>query len=91
MIQMEPCSPLYALHATSDEKFSEKKIIARSNRLQVSVGSCGIFYELDRPNGPIVKKEIPAMNHLLDHQNYVETGCTIQKIKELREQSGTTY
>ena len=74
---MEPCSPLYALHATSDVKFSEQKIIARSNRLQVSIGTFGIFYELDRPIGPIVKKEIPAMNHLLDHQNYVETGCTI--------------
>ena len=65
MIQMESCSPLYALHATSDEKFNEQKIIDRSNILQVSIGSRAIFYELDSA-APIVKSEIPAMNHLFD-------------------------
>lgn len=30
-ISMEPCSPLFALHSCSDEKFSEEQIIQRSN------------------------------------------------------------
>ena len=31
------------------------------------------------------------MNHLFDQQNYVETGCVIQKMKSYREKSSTKY
>ena len=65
MIQVESCSPLYALHGTSDEKFSEQRIISKSNTIQVSIGCRGIFYDLDSPV-PICHNEIPAMNHLFD-------------------------
>ena len=66
---MDACSPLYALHANSDESLSENIIIKRSNFLQVSIGSRGLVYDLSTTkkgtNEAIAISEIPAMHHLL--------------------------
>lgn len=65
MLQIEACSPLYALHGTSDEKFSEGLIIERTNSLQVSFGSRALVFDLAKQT-PTVEKEMDAMNHLYD-------------------------
>ena len=68
-ISMDACSPLYALHAISDESLSEKAIIKRCNSLQVTIGSRGLVYDLstEKKNSTdaIAISEIPAMKHLL--------------------------
>ena len=68
-ISMDACSPLYALHANSNESLNEDVIIQRSNSLQVSIGSRGLVYDLSKAkkgsNDPIAISEIPAMHHLL--------------------------
>ena len=44
--------------------------------IQVSIGSRAIQYNLEKQE-PNALCEVPAMNHLIDCQNYVETGCTM--------------
>ena len=67
-ITMEACTPLFALHAYSDEAISDGEIIKRGNSIQVSIGSRGIVYDLNpiaKGNPPVAICEIPAMHHLL--------------------------
>lgn len=93
-IQMDACSPLYALHAFSDESFGEEEIEKRCNAIQVSIGSRGIVYDLNpcrSGNVPVAMSEIPAMHNLLKVQNYVECGHVIQTMHSLKAQSGTWY
>lgn len=93
-ITIEACNPLFALHAFSEEKLSEKQIIQRSNAIQVSVGSRGIVYDLnpvEHGKDPLAISEIPAMHHLLKVQGYVETGYIIQNMSSHKAQSKVVY
>lgn len=91
VVTLKPASSLYALHSYPDNKFDEEILMRRSNQLQVTVKSRGIFYDLSKPkpDDPILIKvinEIPAMHHLLDCQKYVETGVKMNKIKNRRSE-----
>ena len=77
---MAVCSPLFALHGFPEEKIDVKHLEKRTNTLQLTIGGMAIIYDLNRDE-PNAIREVPALNHLMNCQRYVESGIQIMKIK----------
>ena len=80
LISISECSPYRMIRMIQQKELSEEAIWYQMNHLEVTIGSHGLLFNLneDEPT-PVV--EIGAMHQLMDLQNYVDCGFTLQQIQ----------